>query len=161
VTEAQLAASCNHGTPIAAAAKYSGTSHPLALLEAETGWSLTGYVINGTWNSAYGGTYDHGFPAALQLVACQGAQKTVRVGSCGDYRDSYGYTGEVIRYKYTVNVRIIVARTGKSLKSKNFSGSVLKCSDSFTIYSSDPPWKIYGTDPSSDAIDSYIYGATK
>jgi hypothetical protein len=156
VTEDQLAAACA-GTPIPGAAAYSGSLHPLVVnyVDAAGDWVVEMYKfsyfypINAKW-------YDGTWPGAIQLVLCVPAEKAVKVGSCGRYkRAGDGKVGEVIRYKESVTVRVVVALTGRTLQSKTFYGTVPACSKSLPDPGTNPPWRIYGNDPSHSAINKY------
>lgn len=64
--------------------------------------------------------------------------------------------GEIIRYKMTEKIRVVVARTGKDLQYRTVAGSTPKCEASLSIPASGaPPWDFYGDYPSVDAINEY------
>lgn len=141
VTEDQLAAACA-GTPIPGAAAYSGSLHPLVVnyVDAAGDWAVDNdkyadsfYPINAKW-------HDETWPGAIQLVLCVPSDKDVKVGSCGTYkRASDGRVGQVIRYRESITVRVVVALTGKTLQSKTFYGNVPACSKSLPDPGSNPP----------------------
>jgi len=156
VTEDDLMAACT-GTPIPHAAKYAGTVHPLAVVgrgqwyrEPSVSYGDGGYDINIKW-------IDDLWVSPIQLVVCVDDAKSVKVGSCGSYtRASDGAVGQIIRYKYTQKVRVVVARTGKELQYKTLAGSTPQCAANLSIPASGPPpWKYYGDYPSVAAINSY------
>jgi hypothetical protein len=154
-TRAELLAACSKGTPIPEAAKYAGTVHALVVVySGDTAWILDNdvYDINAKW-------YSDDWPGPIQLVVCDGLAQEVKVGSCGTYtRTSDGALGEIVRYRNFEVVRVVVAKTGKTLQSKTFSGNTPTCATS--IYDvdnrdSNPPWKISGTYADNDGINAY------
>lgn len=154
VSEDELAAACAHGTAIAEVASYAASvhPHPLALVwNGGSGWSYEGYAIGGVWNAHSTDPW----PSPVQLVACEDAKTAVKAGSCGTWQSTDGMVGEVIRYEYAVTVRVVVGRTGKTLTSKTFYGSVVACDSSWHTDDVNPPWRIYGSDPNSDSVSSY------
>jgi hypothetical protein len=80
----------------------------------------------------------------------------VKVGSCGYYsRRSDGKNGQVIRYRNAEVVRVVVARTGKTVQSKTVYGSTPTCSDTLDDPGGSPPWRIYGDDVDDTAINKF------
>ena len=148
VTEDELAAACK-GAPIPDAAKYAGTVHPLVVATV-SGVDTYSYDINAKWENDL-------WPGSIQLVLCVDDAKTVKVGSCGTYkRASDGEVGEIIRYRSTVKVRVVVARTGKDLQYRTLAGSTPACATSLSLFASgSPPWGMHGDDVSDDAINAY------
>jgi hypothetical protein len=154
-TDSQVINVCG-SHPIATAAKYAGSYHPLVIVVDETsyGWSVddgysTTYSVDDRWVT-------NSWTSPLQLVVCVGAETAVRVSSCGYYNAEDGAYGQVVRYKYSKAVRVKVAKTGKTLQSKTFYGSTPSCSSSFTVpWGAPPPWKIYGGDPNDSSINTY------
>lgn len=151
---AQLSAACNHAKGIAAAGKYAGHTHPLVDLYNNNGWSVSGYASGGKWLLTP-------LTAPIQLIACEGAEKTVRQGSCGTWKRSDGVMGEVVRYRYAVNVQILFARTGKTLSSKTLYGSSVACDSSWWTDDINPPWRIYGGHVDTNAVSNYEAAASK
>lgn len=152
----ELAAACE-GTPIPWAARYAGTLHPLVVVAHgwDGDWAVESsphrYEINAKWRNGL-------WPGPIQLVACVDDAKTVKVGTCGSYtRASDGEVGQIIRYRYTAKVRVVVARTGKDLQYKTFAGTTPECAASLSLPASGPPpWGMYGDDVSDDAINTYV-----
>jgi hypothetical protein len=150
-TDDELVAACVTGTPIAGAAKYAGTVHPLVVVqEGNPGdWLVDDYApyigfdIDNKW-------VDNSWPGPIQLVVCIDNSPAVKVDSCGTYTRDDGVTGEVIRYKDANVVRILVASTGKLLQSKTFYGTVADCPTNF-VDVDDPPWSAWGPPPDNDA----------
>ena len=160
VTTQELRFACSKGTPIPATAKYAGTVHPLVVVyHDDKAWILDNdvYDINAKW-------YGDDWPGPIQLVVCDSLQKAVRVGSCGSYkRKSDGVVGQIVRYRYTEVVRVVIARTGKTLQSKTYYGSTPACKSTLSIPASGPPpWKIFGDDVDAvAAINKYATAVSK
>jgi len=155
VTEDELVAACT-GTPIPHAAKYGGTVHPLVVVSERWGVD-SDYDINAKWDEGR-------WPGPIQLVVCRPDDaNAVKVGSCGSYtRKSDGEVGQIIRYKYTEKVRVVVARTGRDLQYKTIAGSTPTCAASLSLPASGPPpWDYYGDYPSVDAINKYATAVSK
>jgi hypothetical protein len=119
------------------------------------------YVINekfddGTWPGA-----------KIQLVVCVPFdQKTsVKVGSCGRTwkRESDGVVGELLLQRYRMAIRVVVARTGKTLQTKALYGSAPNCDSKFSSLdlSTRPPWKGYGSQITRAQIDTYATAVSK
>lgn len=155
VTQEQLAAVCS-GRAIPSAAPYAGMVHPLVVIDGWLGRYVDSvYVINkkldnGTWQSSQ-----------IQLVVCvpfdQGA--SVNVGSCGRNwtRKGDGMTGELLLQRYRMKVRVVLARTGKTLQTEALFGSVPTCGGKFSLLdlSVKPPWKGYGSKVTRAQINTY------
>jgi hypothetical protein len=161
VTEHELAAVCAKGTPILGAAKYAGTVHPLVVLyRGDTAWTLDSgtYDINTRWDS-----YD--WPGPIQLVVCVSPEQQVLLESCGMYsRASDGAQGEIDLYRNFKLVRVIVAKTGKTLQSKTFYGDTPTCATSISGVDNpddSPPWILSGTYADTDQINSYATAVSK
>ena len=153
LTERELKAACN-GTRIPRAAKYAGTVHPLVVVFGGA-VSADDFAINAKWGS---GTW----PGEIQLIVCVGPQKHVNLGSCGTYiRKSDGRVGQVIRYRHAQVVRVVVARTGKTLQSKTFYGSTPTCAKSLPDPGTSPPWRFYGNNVSDNAINKYATSVSR
>jgi hypothetical protein len=158
VTRLELERACRAtGVPIPEAAKYAGSVHPLVVLDEgsleDKGAQYT-FPINAKW-------YNDDWPGPIQLVVCV-KEHDVRVGSCGTYkRESDGTVGEFIQYQATEVVRVVVARTGKTLQSNTFYGSIPSCSDQFVGSYGDPPWGIYGDPVDYAGINKYVTAVSK
>jgi hypothetical protein len=155
ITENELVAVCK-GKPIPHAAKYAGAVHPLVVVSER--WGIdSDYAINAKWR-------DSRWPGRIQLVVCRPDEATaVKVGSCGTYtRKSDGEVGEIVRYKYTEKIRVVVARTGRQTGYKTLAGSIPTCAASLSIPASGPPpWDYYGDYPSVDAVDEYATAVSR
>ncbi len=139
------------GTLIVQAADYAGTVHPLVVVDEITTNPVNKtdpeYSVNLKW-------VDQSWPSPLQLVVCVGAPQSVGVASCGTYqKTSDGTTGEVLTNRWAQTVRVVIARTGKTLQSETFYGSTPTCADMLQLPGGPPPWKIYGSAVSADAIN--------
>ena len=159
-----LAAACN-GTPVPWATPYAGTVHPIVLAIPQP-WPQT---FTDPWyisdDLGYGGQYDVNirwykgtWSGPIQLVGCVDYRPDpVKIGSCGTYkRASDGVTGEVLLYRFSVSVQIVIARTGETLQSDTIYGSTPKCTKSFSSTEGvAPPWVEYGTSPDVDTINAY------
>lgn len=157
-TDMQLQDVCG-GMALPQAAPYAGTVHPLVVARpsivegewvVEDGVGEYSYAINMKWSAA-------SWAGAIQLVVC--ADNTVdgvKSGTCGSYkRSSDGKTGQVILLKQAVAIRVVVARTGKTLQSKTLLGSAPKCSKTMDIGYDDPPWYEYGGDVTEAMVNAY------
>jgi hypothetical protein len=131
------------GHGVAEAPAYSGTSHPIAVVDLSDPSSpeIIGVV---------------GPPGDIQGAACAGAMVPVKTGSCGLYkRSSDGKIGYLYKYRQTRTVSIRIATTGKLLTSKVLSGNSASCNQSFDIQYSNPPWRVYGGAVTDEAIMTY------
>ena len=155
VTEEELAAVCS-GRAIPSAAPYAGKVHPLVVIDAWLGRYVDSvYVINkkldnGTWPST-----------KIQLVVCVpfDHDASVTAGSCGRNwkRKSDGVAGELLLERYKMTIRVVVAKTGKTLQTKALFGSVPTCGGKFSSLdlSVKPPWKGYGSEVTVSQINQY------
>jgi len=137
-----LASICaGHGAPLAP--KYTGTSHPVAVLD----YSDPSYPeIIGV----------AGPEGQVQLVVCVGAGALVKVGSCGRYmRASDGVIGYLYKYKQARTATVMVASTGKRLTVATLYGNPASCNDTFSISYSKPPWKVSGGPVTEAQIMAY------
>lgn len=166
------------------AATYSGTSHPLVIINSGFGpqRGLTAESAaspsdnwDGAWEGAATTGQQHGSPPqgllprsrnAVQLVACVTADD-MSDGSCGEYTDYAGVVGEIQRMKSDVTVRIVVARTGSVIGQKTFKGRSYHCplrvsSEYDPAIRTDPPWVGHGWAPdlSAPGVEPYIVGFT-
>jgi hypothetical protein len=171
--EDELIAACRHGKPVPWAAPYAGKVHPLVVVEAWWGDSWysdypsdidvvdSSYAINLKWRT---GTW----PSPIQLVVCNpDPEKTsVRVGSCGRNwkRESDGVIGELVKYQYRSKIRVVVAKTGKTLQSKTLYGTVPPCGGagaSSLDLDVRPPWKKYGYEVTAAQVNKYATTVSK
>jgi len=175
IPEDQLVAACD-GTPVPWTAPYAGAVHPLVVID--TDWLYTVvktlerhpqaedivrefYEINEKWlNGAWTGSM-------IQLVVCDpGDTDVVKVDSCGTYtRKSDGVTGELLRSKWTQKIRVVVARTGKTLQTKIISGTVDKCPGSYASaygdLSGNPPWELKNHEVTEEQINAYATAVSR
>jgi hypothetical protein len=156
IPEEELAAACN-GTPVPWAAPYAGKVHPLVV----AGWGFDPipdiYAINLKW-------LDGIWTSPIQLVLCPGSGRTVEnVGSCGTYRICPDCTkGKLIRQRIKERIRVVVAKTGKTLQSKTLYGAVDDCPTTYAItLGDDPPWYIRGNDVTYAQISKYATAVSK
>jgi YVTN family beta-propeller protein len=162
-SDAELEAACPNGTAIAESDPYSGTIHPIGVVYGD---------VSGRWYvySTFPSRAPINLPywihpvlhvGPVQLVICVGFPTEVKVDSCGSYtRTSDGTVGEVIRYKQTMTVQVIVAATGKNLETNVFYGSIPDCANTVSLPISGPPWAIYGGDVDYKAVNSWIDGVS-
>jgi len=161
VTEEELAAACA-GRAIPAAAPYAGKVHPLVVIDGWLGdYVDSTYAINkklgdGTWPGP-----------KIQLVVCVpfDQEASVKVGSCGRSwkREGDGVVGELLLHRHRMDVRVVVARTGKTLQTKALYGSVPTCGGKFSSLDLNPkpPWKGYGSDVTTAQINKYATAVSK
>ena len=145
-----LSEACNNN-PVPWAADYAGKVHPLVVVEGtaiKTAGKGEGFDINSKW-------YDNSWPGPIQLVVCVDSEKAVMVDACGLYtRKSDGVVGELDSYRWARVIRVVVAKTGKTLRSETLYGNTPVCSES-ALVGDGPPWKTYGDDVSDGAINQY------
>jgi hypothetical protein len=142
------------GTRLPLADAYAGTVHPLVAAfgpgAGGTSWDLSSHLpwaINDKW---YGGLW----PSPIQLVVCVD-QAFKKLSSCGTYQSDSGKKGQLIPYRFSAPIRVVVARTGKVIASKTIYGATPHCPGTFKPFSNGPPWKLYGPQPDDDAINAY------
>ncbi|MHB8892922.1 MAG: hypothetical protein ACYC65_12855 [Candidatus Limnocylindrales bacterium] len=173
--EDELAAACA-GTPVSWAAAYAGKVHPLVVID--TGWLNTitttlerhalpadivtaWYPINGKWLRS------EWTAAMIQLVVCDaGDDHVVKVDSCGTYtRKSDGVRGKLLRERWTTKVRVVVARTGKTLQTKTISATVDDCPGAYTsdygALADDPPWVLRSDEVTVEQVSAYASSVSK
>jgi hypothetical protein len=118
----QVAAAC-HGVAVPGAVPFGGSVHPLYVVH-QGGNVQRADKQNYSFNSegAREAWLREEWTDPLQLVVCAGSEKRVEVDSCGNY---VGPTGnfEVIRYRLTMDVTIVAAATGATLRTETVSGS--------------------------------------
>ena len=105
-------------------------------------------MVDGTWQGP------------IQLVLCHDSVvEAVRIGSCGSYvRESDGKVGQMIRYRQRDRVRVVVALSGKTLKTKTFLGPMPPpCGPSLSdlAFYLPPPWHAVGDPVPTETIDAY------
>jgi hypothetical protein len=156
-TPEQLAAACS-GHAVASAAKYAGKVHPLVI--ASKDWAGSYGIdpasgINKNWR-------DGKWKSPIQLVVCIGKEGTKRVGSCGTYTSDHGVTGKVITLKAKQAIRVVVARTGKTLQSRTLYGPAPSCAKVYSIsLGAPPPWPITGRSVTFAQINKYATAVSK
>jgi hypothetical protein len=83
----------------------------------------------------------------------------VTAGSCGRNwkRKSDGVAGELLLERYKMTIRVVDAKTGKTLQTKALFGSVPTCGGKFSSLdlSVKPPWKGYGSEVTVSQINQY------
>ena len=152
-TDSEVADACK-SVAVPGAAKYTGSLHPLVLVNYNgdiwTVGSGSYYAINDKW-------YGSEWTSPLQLVVCVGALNSKKISSCGRYKTSSGQAGYVYRYQYYRNIRVALATTGKTLQSKTIlGGGAPLCRDILSVPAgTSPPWKIYGDEPDDGSFNAY------
>ena len=156
----ELAAACD-GAPVPWAAAYSGKVHPLVVIDSDgipTSYGINKSWRNGTWTSP------------IQLVVCvpDPAEASVKVGSCGRWqRESDKVGGELLQYRYKSTIRVVLAKTGKTLQRKALYGSFPPCGDapedqwSIPDMGDDPPWHLYGIEVTPAQVNAYAIEVSK
>jgi hypothetical protein len=124
-TETDLVFVC-YGRPAPLAASYGGKVHPLVVvddLEPGLPGIHSSVARNKKWLS---GEWQ---PSQIQLVVCQDTanEKEVKVGSCGTYQDNSGHNVQVTRYRWTDTIRVVVAKTGRTLQTTVIKAAIPKC----------------------------------
>jgi len=171
--EEQLLAACRHAKPVSWAAPYGGKVHPLVVVEdwrGDTWYSDypanidvvdSSYAINLKWRNDT-------WTTPIQLVVCNpDPNKTsVRVASCGGNwkRESDGVVGELLKYQYRSKIRVVVAKTGKTLQTKTLYGTVPPCGGggaSSLDLDVKPPWKKYGYEVTAAQVSKYATTVSK
>ena len=156
----ELAAACD-GEPVSWAAPYAGTLHPLVVVDADGIGNP--YAINKKW---LGGTWK----SPIQLVVCvpDPTEGTKRVGSCGRWqRQSDDVSGDLLQFRYASTIRVVIARTGKTLQRKVLLGSIPPCGDapddewSIPDMGDDPPWHLFGLPVTAKQVNSYATSVSK
>lgn len=170
----ELAAACD-GTAVPWAAPYAGTVHPLVVIDPDWLWTYAKFIddpipadkfimdfyainkrwISGEWTSPM-----------IQLVVCTGNDDSAVFDSCGIYtRESDGVTGKLVRREYTREVRVVVAKTGKTLQTKAIAGAVDECpgtySSAYGDLSGDPPWELQAHEVTEAQVNKYATTVSK
>ncbi len=160
--EEGLEAACV-GTPVPWAAPYAGKIHPLVVVDEGGDGIDASYAINQKWRG-------DAWTSPTQLVVCAPFEPdtSVKVGSCGRWkRQSDGVYGELVKSRYTSKIRVVVAKTGKTLQSKILYGSVPPCGDapedqwSIPDMGEDPPWHLLGTRVTDAQVNTYATTVSK
>jgi hypothetical protein len=153
--EMALEAACD-GTPVPWAAPYAGKVHPLVVVDSWVQRIDTAYAINQKW-------HNDTWTSPIQLVVCvpDPAKASVKAGSCGRWKRTDGTVGELGQYRHKSTIRVVVAKTGKTLQSKVLYGSVPPCGDapadtwSIPDMDEDPPWHLFGVEVTSAQVNKY------
>ena len=122
--EQQFVLACSYQIPIAGAAPYAGSVHPLVVLDEGDVRMTMGmwtvlwqpdrvFATNSSWPSG-GGLRD------LQLILCAN-KVSKQVASCGSYRNG-DHSIPVYRLRWDYRVDVVIAATGAVLRSKTFTG---------------------------------------
>jgi hypothetical protein len=128
--EAQLAAACEHGTPIADAAALGGATHPFVTASQTGGtWS---FWVRTKADDAIGMSsieYHQGVLTSnglepVQLVVCHFDAIKGDSIPCGVYTDPNGNSANVTLTEMSETIRVVVAQTGKTLGGKTFAGDM-------------------------------------
>jgi hypothetical protein len=157
--ETELVRVC-YGEPVAWAAPYAGNVHPLVIAgpHGKAGvWNwLPDYEINGKWRDGEWAS------PKIQLIVCPEPAEPRRGGSCGIYTMVKGVSGELLRRRDALKVRVVVARTGKTLQTTTLVGPKTKCPASTgMVVGAKPPWAFLGDNVTADQIDKYAEKVSK
>ena len=157
--DGQLIYACG-SRPIATAAKYTGSYHPLVVVVNNgSSWSVDDgssptYSVDSRWVA-------NSWTSPLQLVVCLAPVATVKARSCGRFTDSEGDSLVEVAYKYEQTARVRIAKTGAILQTKTFVGSTPKCDSNIWASSGTTVWNIYGSAPSTSTINAYAIAVSK
>jgi len=139
-------------------APYAGRAHPLVVVDEWGDLDPISFGINAKW-------FDGAWPGPIQLVVCVSPEQQVLLESCGMYsRASDGAQGEIDLYRNFKLVRVVVAKTGKTLQSKTFYGDTPTCATSISGVDNpddSPPWILSGTYADTDQINAYATAVSK
>lgn len=157
--DTELIGAC-YGKPVAWAAPYAGKVHPLVIAGP---WGTAGvwdwlpdFDINGKWRD---GKWTS---PMIQLVVCPESAEPKPGGSCGTYTRDDGVSGELIRYRDVLKIRVVVARTGKTLQSTKLLGPKTECPASTGIsLGKAPPWSFLADPVTFGQIDAYAAKVSK
>ena len=157
--EVELIGAC-YGKPVPWAAPYAGKVHPLVIAGP---WGVPGvwdwlpdFDINEKWRD------DEWTSPMIQLVVCPESAEPKPGGSCGTYTRDDEVSGELIRYRDVLKVRVVVARTGKTLQSTTLLGPKTKCPASTGIsLGKAPPWSFLADSVTFEQIDEYATRVSK
>ena len=125
-TVAELTAACAKGTPIREAVPYAGTTHSYLTGQAskdDPAWSFTEFGNDHTTTDYVPGDLAKKGMQPLQLVICEYDNAPLKVGGGYCYYSGGGSQLQVTLFQDSETVRILVATTGKTLKSKTFIAS--------------------------------------
>ncbi len=158
--EDDLIGAC-YGRPVAWAAPYAGKVHPLVIAGpwgAPKAWDRIDPDLgpNQRWS---GGEWTN---EMIQLVICPESADPKPSGSCGTYSLVEDVTGELIRLRDKVVIRVVVAKTGKRLQSQALYGALPGCPTTQSVpLSATPPWHILGDSVTLDQIGEYATVVSK
>ena len=108
---------CKGQTPIAGAAAYTGSQHPMVVIDIRAGGKIEHDQGDMTSHSTMLGSLPETV-GEVQLVACIGERNTVVLDVC-----SYTMGGTYTRHAYKRPVSIYNAQSGQLLDQKIFEGS--------------------------------------
>jgi hypothetical protein len=157
--DTELIGAC-YGKPVAWAALYAGKVHPLVIAGP---WGKAGVWdwlpdlnVNGKWRDGEWAS------PMIQLVVCPEPAKPRPGGSCGTYTRDDGVRGELTRLLDALKVRVVVARTGRTLQSTTLVGPKAKCPASKGVGEGvAPPWSFLGELVTFDQLDEYAAKVSK
>lgn len=158
--EEELIGAC-YGKAIAWAAPYAGRVHPL-LIAGPWGragawdWINPNLGVNQKWSEGEWAS------SMIQLMVCPEPAEPVEHGSCGTYRSGSGESGELLRFKDALMIRVVIAHTGETLQSKKLLGPEKECPTSRVIFGSDPPpWIFLEESVTLEQIENYAAEVSK
>ncbi len=150
--DAELIGAC-YGRPVAWAAPYAGRVHPLVIAApwGKAGvWNWLPDDVNGKWRDGEWAS------PMIQLVLCPEAREPKAGGSCGSYTIADGVKGELLRLREVLKVRVVIARTGKTLQSTLLLGPKTRCPASTGVFLGvAPPWTFLGENVTKEQIREY------
>lgn len=156
--DAELIGAC-YGRPVAWAAPYAGKVHPLVIAGpwGKAGvWNWLPDDVNERWRDGEWAS------PMIQLVICPEAKEPRPGGSCGTYTIADGVRGKLIRLRVVLKVRVVVARTGRTLQSTTLLGPKTKCPTSTgVVLGVAPPWTFLGGNVTAQQIREYAATVSK
>jgi len=152
--QGELFDTCHAGTPVPGAAPYAGKVHPLIVMDMNNAWLAYDVDINQEFRAS-----GWPWPSPIQLVACYRSEDK-KAGSCGPYKTEAGEVGEVIRYRETMTIRVVVAATGKVLQKKALTSATPKCPGAKFWTTGTWGWTLKNP-VTADQISTYITAVSK
>ena len=159
-------AACN-GKQFPAAAPYAGRVHPV-LVKEEYGYEFydASSTAKGAISDADPDTQSEAdserwqaSSTTMQLVICTSNSRTVNV-SCGSYRRSDGRVGTLYRPRERIDLRVVVARTGRVLTRTSLYGRLVGCpTNASGAFGGSPPWYLDEELVTTGAERTYYWSA--
>jgi hypothetical protein len=152
--EEELIGAC-HGRAVAWAAPYAGRVHPLLIagpwgIPGAWDWINPDLGVNQKWSEG------EWTGSMIQLMVCPEPAEPVADGSCGIYHSGTGESGQLLRFKEALMIRVVIAQTGETLQSQELLGPGQDCPASRVILGNDPPpWSLLGKSVTLQQIADY------